>query len=94
MPLSLAAGTGDAIDSQIWEIYKQRLGGGELRQLAKLFKNAGLLARLENILLPTLTAPSVGYRESWRSASRGSTNAPWPSSKAVRDVSNWGTPAL
>jgi hypothetical protein len=63
MPLRLEPEIAAAIDSQIWEIYRHRLGGSELRQLAKLFKRAGLLTRLENILSPTLRPPSRGYRE-------------------------------
>ena len=65
MPLSLKPEMGAAIDSQIWEIYRHRLGGSELRQrqLAKLFKRAGLLTRLENVLSPTLRHPSPHYRE-------------------------------
>jgi hypothetical protein len=51
------------IDSQIWDIYRNRLGGSELRQLAKLFKRTGLLTRLENILSSTLRTPTPHYRE-------------------------------
>jgi hypothetical protein len=56
MPLRVKPEIAAAIDSQIWEIYRSRLGGSELRQLAKLFKRAGLLTRLKNILSPTLIA--------------------------------------
>jgi hypothetical protein len=51
------------IDSQIWDIYRNRLGGSELRQLAKLFKRTGLLTRLENILSSTLRTPTPHCRE-------------------------------
>jgi hypothetical protein len=56
MPLYLQPAIGTAIDSHIWEIYKHRLGGTELRQLAKLFKRAGLLTCLEEVLSPTLAS--------------------------------------
>jgi hypothetical protein len=38
MGLHLKPGISNDIDFAIWEIYGNRLGGGELAQLAKLFK--------------------------------------------------------
>jgi hypothetical protein len=63
MPLHLKAEIGAEIDSQIWDIYRHRLGGGELRQLAKLFERSALLARLEHVLIPTLPSPRPGYSQ-------------------------------
>lgn len=63
MSLHLDLGVGAQIDSQIWDIYDHRLGGSELGQLAKLFNTSGLLARLDDVLTPTLPTPRPGYSE-------------------------------
>jgi hypothetical protein len=63
MPLYLKPEVGAAIDLQIWDIYKRRLGGSELKQLARLFKGAGLLMRLNDVLSRTLRPPTPHYRE-------------------------------
>lgn len=63
MSLILSPQNGKEIDSEILEIYKQKLGGGELSQLAKLFKGKGLPDRLLTILRSTLRVPVRYYRE-------------------------------
>lgn len=50
------------IDREIWNIYGQRLGGSELRQLARLFQGTGLPARLSKIFAATLPKPTPNYR--------------------------------
>jgi len=54
MPLTLTPEHSAAIDAAIWKIYRSKLGGGELAQLAKLFARGELLKQLETILAPTL----------------------------------------
>jgi hypothetical protein len=61
--LYLKPSIASAIDSQIWKIYKNRLGGNELTQLAKLFKRSGLATRLKSVLSPTLPTPRPSYSE-------------------------------
>src|SRR5258708_4878564 len=64
MTLTLTQHHADQIDCEIWQIYKGRLGGRELEQLAKLFhERHGLPARLATVLKPTLRAPGPFYRE-------------------------------
>jgi hypothetical protein len=63
MGLHLEPGISNDIDFAIWEIYRNQLGGGELTQLAKLFKANGLPQRLTDILSPTLARPHPHYRE-------------------------------
>jgi hypothetical protein len=63
MGLHLKSEISADIDSAIWEIYGNRLGGGELAQLAKLFKAGGLPQRLTDILSPTLASSLPHYRE-------------------------------
>lgn len=63
MTLSLPKKASSEIDGEFWKIYKNKLGGSELTQLAKLFRHGGLPKRLENILSPLLPSPSAYYRE-------------------------------
>jgi hypothetical protein len=63
MPLNLKPTSADEIDAEIRDIYKGRLGGGELKQLAKLFRDAALPKRLKAVLTPTLAQTGSGYSE-------------------------------
>lgn len=63
MSLQLSSQHAKKIDDELWQIYGKRLGGPELRQLAKLFKSKGLTDRLLKIFTPTLPKPRQYYRE-------------------------------
>jgi hypothetical protein len=63
MALNLDAKKAAQIDSEIWNIYKGRLGGNELPQLAKLFKENSLPRSLAKVLSQSLPRPSSHYRE-------------------------------
>jgi hypothetical protein len=63
MGLRLKPEVSDDIDAAIWEIYRGGLGGGELTQLAKLFKAKGLPKRLADVLAPSFPPPAPHYSE-------------------------------
>lgn len=63
MPIRLSSAERDAIDLAVWNLYKGRLGGTELAQLAVLFRSAALPRILSNVIRPTLTRNQPFYRE-------------------------------